>query len=432
MMESRRVVLVLSIVVILAVIVTVIGLALSGRIIPYGLGAEITLDGLVIVTGVGLVYVLLFSLPTGMVASYQANSRETLQKKIQQDLFLCGLRDNDVGQRLSEFESRNSISAFVWPTLINLLFLFVLWALVLGPNGLKGVQVAWTQGEPFSAADTSLVMFNGVKYFNYLAEHASVISWSFLGAYFYVVTVLADRWLRSDLTTGVLWKLNIRIVISLVVGFLLTATIPSVPKYAAFLVGIVPDTVLKFIADRARIVLNLESQDGLWQASELQRKIDGINFWQSQRLSEEGLESVQNLATKEIPGLLISIRFDTPQLLHWIDQALLRFQVGDEKIEHFKDAYIRTATDLLDARDSEGGLAGLAAVMNEGTLGADGNGVGVEELRVLESALETGPNLQYLREYWANVKNPAARSEKLREANSFNFAAFKSSELPAS
>lgn len=424
-MNRERMILVIGLLIILAVIVTFIVLAISSEMYVFGLGEEITVDALVIVIGIGLGYVLLFSLPTLMVVSYQASSRETLQRKIQQDLFLCGLRDNDVGQRLQEFESRNSISAFVWPTLVNLLFLFVLWGAVFGPNGLKGVQDAWMQGDQFTVDNLSFRAFDGIAFFTYLAENASVITWSFLGAYFYVLTVLADRWLRSDLTTGVLWKLNIRVAVALVVGLLLTAVFPAIPKYGAFLVGIIPDEVLKFIGDRARSAVKLESAEGLWQASELQRKIEGINFWQSERLSEEGLESVQNLATKEIPGLLINVRFDTPQLLHWIDQALLRFQAGDEKMERFKEAYVRTATDLFDAAGQEGGLEEVAASMNEVSGDEGTSPIDSEELRLLMAALESGPNLQYLREYWSNVRNPEARSQKLSEASSFSYAAFK-------
>lgn len=431
-MQSRRIFLAAGLLITIAVVASVIYLAVTAKMPIYGLGGPyMTLDTAVVLLGLGLIYIVLFSLPTLMVAAYQARSRDTLLRKIEEDLYLCGLRENDLGGRLLDFESRNSIAAFIWPTLINLILLFVLWALVLGPNGLQGTYVSLTQGQSFDYGGETFYMLNSAGYFRYLAEHESIVAWSFLGAYFYVVTVLADRWLRSDLTTGVLWKLNIRIAVALVVGLLLTAAVPNAPKYLAFLVGIVPDAVLNVISDRARVLLRLEADHGLWEASQLQRKIEGISFWQSERLSEEGLESVQNLATKEIPGLLISVRFDTPQLLQWIDQALLRFQVGDQQIGTFEAAYIRTATDLFDAQEGQE-VEKLAASLSENLPDDSPDRISADRLRILIGVLESGPNLPYLREYWANTRNPDIRSDRLSELRSFDFSAYKAAHLRAS
>jgi hypothetical protein len=431
-MRNRRIYLGAGIVITIAVFATVIIIAITGRMPIYGVGGPImTLDTAIVMLGIGLIYIILFTLPTLMVASYQARSRDTLLRKIEEDLYLCGLRENDLAGRLIEFETRNSIRAFIWPTLINLVLLFVLWAVVLVPNGLQGAFDALTQGPSFTFGGDTFFTVDGVAFFHYLVQHESIVAWSFLGAYFYILTILVDRWLRSDLTTGVLWKLNIRIAVALVVGLLLTAAIPTTPKYVAFLVGIVPDTVLKLIGDRAKVLLGLETGQGLWEASQLQRKIDGITFWQSERLAEEGIESVQNLATKEIPSLLINVRFDTPQLLQWIDQALLRFQVGDQRMETFGSAYIRTATDLFDALDGQD-LTTLAATLSENTPEGSPDSVSEGRLGVLVSALGTGPNLPYLREYWANTKNPNIRKDKLVELSSFDFGQYKAARLQES
>ena len=45
---------------------------------------------------------------------------------------------------------------------------------------------------------------------------------------------------------------------------------------------------------------------------------------------EEGIESVEDLAMTDITNLLVKIRFDTPHLLYWVDQALLSHQAGEE------------------------------------------------------------------------------------------------------
>lgn len=144
----------------------------------------------------------------------------------------------------------------------------------------------------------------------------------------------------------------------------------------------------------------------LFSSGELEIKIDGISYWQAERLSEEGIESVQNLATKDVPNLLIHTQFDTATLLDWIDQALLRNQVGDDPIKKFKESHIKTATDLFrQVGERRRNLDQVAQLLE----------LPPEQLGNLVAALEEGPNLPYLRNYWSaisraddTVRKPAA------------------------
>jgi hypothetical protein len=62
-------------------------------------------------------------------------------------------------------------------------------------------------------------------------------------------------------------------------------------------------------------------------------------------LSEEGIDTVQNLATSDIVGLIANTRLGIMKLLHWIDQALLYLHVGDD-FKKLRRIGIRTATDF--------------------------------------------------------------------------------------
>ena len=53
------------------------------------------------------------------------------------------------------------------------------------------------------------------------------------------------------------------------------------------------------------------------------------------------------LAMTDITELLVKIRFDTPHLLYWVDQALLSHQAGEAHFPVLKKAHVLTATDLL-------------------------------------------------------------------------------------
>jgi tetratricopeptide (TPR) repeat protein len=71
----------------------------------------------------------------------------------------------------------------------------------------------------------------------------------------------------------------------------------------------------------------------------------GINTWHEARLLELGIDNVQSLATVDMCKLLLTTRFDTHQIVNWIDQAILHMKVG-AKIDRFLEAKITTFHEL--------------------------------------------------------------------------------------
>ena len=330
---------------------------------------------------------------------------------------------------MSDFIDRNSLSAFVWPTVINLGFVFVMWGVTVMPGGLADLAYSLHGSRDLGSG---LVAADIGKFFKNMAEAASPVTWAFLGSYFYTLTVLVRRWFKSDLTTGLLWKINVRIAVSLIVGLLLlmigqlgqTDSLIA-PSFVAFIAGIIPDSVLRWLNQQSKRIVNLEGEDigRLFEPSDLQKKIDGLNFWQADRMSEEGIESIYDLAMTEIPNLLISTRFDTPRVLYWVDQALLCNQVGDQ-VEMYKNAYIRTASDLLELVHKNGiksvcqSISDAQFVVNQNSppSGDDGhldNKITPLMIRNANITLESGPNLAYLLEYWKNTSTIDAREKRI-------------------
>lgn len=270
-----------------------------------------------------------------------------------------------------------------------------------------------------------------------ISKNATLLVWMLLGAYVYSISSIIRRWMQSDLTTNVLWRINVRLAITFVLGMLFVNLFAAgdptglghLPYLAAFafLIGITPDMFLRWINKQVKREFQIESEgvEAVFTPSDLQSKIGGMSFWQMDRLAEEGIENVEDLAMKEIPALLVKTRFDTPLLLNWVDRALLCDQVGDA-IPLFRSAHILRATQLVHLARRESGAADVLAslehtrktlhtqdqsqVTQRGAARVPMGEISREVLENVVRSLELGPNLHYLNNYWNNV-NGARQSE---------------------
>jgi hypothetical protein len=358
------------------------------------------------------VFVLFTTLPLLMIVAYRGLQGEMLSGAVMRGLSLCALDDDQVQSRLTEYEERNSVSAFFLPSMVNLLLMYLVWTSALVPQGIDHVLVLMGDSahNPISFA---LLLTDAAK-------SASPLTWALLGAYFYALTLIVRRWMLADLTTNVLWKINVRIVLTVILGSLLVAlgagaegATGAFGEWAAalgFMVGIVPDLFLRWVAQQLKRVGGIDAEEtGLFAPSELQSKLDGISFWQVDRLGEEGIESVHDLAMKEIPSLLIKTRFDTALLLNWVDRALLCTQVDDD-LPVFKCAHLSTGTDLMAVLARPDGMATLLQGLHDGAANCAARGVGrsgkgglvsitAPMIENIVSGLTDGPNLRHVTAY---------------------------------
>jgi hypothetical protein len=374
-----------------------------------------------------LLFVLLSTMPLLMVIGYHGLQGEILSAQLQEHLAMAGLRDSQLRARMLEYQQRNSFSAFFLPMLVNTLLLLVLWATTLLPHGIAGML------DYLSSGGTLKV---GVAFmFPRIAADAALVNWALLGAYFYGLLLLIRRWMQSDLTTGVIWKLNVRFVIAFLLGLLLTrivseggtvsAELGPWTMLLAFSIGIVPDVFLRWASRQLKRIGRVDAEEmaRLFTPSDLQRRIPGMSFWQLDRLAEEDIESVQDLAMRAIPTLLIHTRFDTALMMSWVDRALLADQAG-EQLPLFQRAHVHSATALIARVQTETGRAALLRSMDKaaewecarsdteapGSLAEPPRRtverVTEEQLGNIVSGLQNGPNLRELTCYWAAVGAP--------------------------
>jgi hypothetical protein len=80
-------------------------------------------------------------------------------------------------------------------------------------------------------------------------------------------------------------------------------------------------------------------------------QLQGVDLWIEGRLDEEGIETVQAMATVAIERLVRRTYFSTARIVGWVDQALLYEHAGNagELMRAFRSAGIHKATDLIGA-----------------------------------------------------------------------------------
>lgn len=107
---------------------------------------------------------------------------------------------------MQEYEDRNSVAVFMLPMLVNLLFLVVVWGMALFPLGLAGM-LDYIEGGRQARVGLALAV-------PIISKNATLLVWMLLGAYVYSISSIIRRWMQSDLTTNVLWRINVRLAIT--------------------------------------------------------------------------------------------------------------------------------------------------------------------------------------------------------------------------
>jgi tetratricopeptide (TPR) repeat protein len=264
----------------------------------------------------------------------------------------------------------------------------------------------------------------------------SLIFYAYLGAYVFSIQELIRRYNTYDLQPQVYSSILVRMLVATTITFagasMLMAsgeTLSSAEAGAgaaeptgwaallAFLIGIFPSRGLRWFQSRANQAVDTGGEQG---NSLSVREIQGISTWHESRLLEMGVDDVQNLATIDIRKVLLSTRFDTQEIVNWIDQAILLDKVRS-RYQRFKDANINTFHEFrtrlqqiregADAKEAEEVRQTLATVLALS---------GPEELDYL-ARYSNYPNYAFLAEYYLNIgqlarQRATAAVESLRGA----------------
>lgn len=155
-----------------------------------------------------------------------------------------------------------------------------------------------------------------------------VLKYGFLGAYAFVTGMLIRRFFQSDLRPSAYASSVLRIVLVLLIVTVLhqvigdTSPVTSRAELAtAFVVGFFPLVGLQALQRVTSKVLRrfvppVTSEYPLDQ-------LDGFNLWYEARLTEEGVEDMQNLTTMNLVDVILHTRVPVGRLVDWTDQAFL-------------------------------------------------------------------------------------------------------------
>ena len=155
-----------------------------------------------------------------------------------------------------------------------------------------------------------------------------VLKYGFLGSYAFVTSMLIRRFFQSDLRPSAYATAVYRITLVLLIVTVLhqvlggTAAVAYHAELAiAFVVGFFPLVglqALQRVTSRAlrRFVPPVTSEYPLDQ-------LDGFNLWYEARLTEEGVEDMQNLTTMNLVDVILHTRVPAGRLVDWTDQAFL-------------------------------------------------------------------------------------------------------------
>ena len=170
-----------------------------------------------------------------------------------------------------------------------------------------------------------------------------VIQWGFLGGLVYTSISLLNRFLRKDLTPRVYFNAAFRLILSSVVAvviyfiFMSRGSQPNeVQPYIlliAFLAGVAP---IQFLINFADTLLSKISSG--WRRRNTPgnrsiRRLDGINSVTAERLSEEGIDYVQQMALCNPRKLEQKTNFPLGLIRDWREQAILYILTGDILID---------------------------------------------------------------------------------------------------
>jgi hypothetical protein len=165
-----------------------------------------------------------------------------------------------------------------------------------------------------------------------------------LGAYVFHTGVAVRRSFMGDVTKNVYWSSVNRLIFS--VGFSLALYMAmgssSAARITSFAVAFFPGLAVTWLRKAARKAFGSDDSptrvaDNV-QELEIQL-IQGIDIWKEDRLVEEGIESVQNLATANVFTLAASMHYPMRTIVDWMNQAIL-IQRFPYQLKSFQDAGI--------------------------------------------------------------------------------------------
>lgn len=192
------------------------------------------------------------------------------------------------------------------------------------------------------------------------------IGMAFLGAYVWSLQYIFRRLVTIDLPPGAFYSVGVRMVFSIFVALVFfhfslalpdkisfvqipDQTLMNMTPVIAFIVGIFPQRALNYMKE----YFKFSASKGEEKAEELPLDmLEGITVFHKVRLSEMGIENVQNLVKASLVELILKTPFKPRQLIDWMNQGRLCLQFRGD-VKQLRDAGVRTILGFKAIGDSD-------------------------------------------------------------------------------
>jgi tetratricopeptide (TPR) repeat protein len=247
---------------------------------------------------------------------------------------------------------------------------------------------------------------------------AQTMFYSFLGAYVFSIYNVSRRYVTYDMAPGVYLQSTVLMITVIAIGYIVALYLqqngdnslvpPAVVPILAFLIGYIPESGIRLLSVISGRYLKLDNRRELNLG-----EVNGISIWHEARLREAGVDNVQNLAAMDIRQLLLTSRYSMPQVINWVDQAILLTTLPENTVQNLRKVGINTMTALIRL------LAPVPHANPEQLKLAptDANDeLSHDEIMMLatlvSSNVESSPNLAYVIAYWQAIRQ--VETEQIR------------------
>ena len=241
-----------------------------------------------------------------------------------------------------------------------------------------------------------------------LFEIPNSLFYGFAGGWLYALYSVVSRYRSADIPPGLINELAYQIVIASVAAYFVAKSFPGdqeeVTPLVVFALGFIPYVdITTWLRTTAQTRLGTTGSQVRQKAQERERAdsligFPGISSQDYDRLREEHIYTVQNMAMANPIYLYLVTSYRMSQIIAWISQAYLRTFIEAEASERLAGMGIRGAIEMarvksVISQDNEDGKALLAAL-------AKAIDKEEAEARHLVDTLATDPKVEMLRVFW--------------------------------
>lgn len=175
------------------------------------------------------------------------------------------------------------------------------------------------------------------------------VLYAFMGVYLFNLGAMIRRTYLSDLNEHVFWGGINRLLLTMGIATAFSRTVHL--QHGAwgalffFSIGFLANVLLEIALERGLRTIGANRKES---RNDLPlRSIKGIDIWKEYRLEEEGIESVQNMATASLFELTVRTHYNARTLMDWIDQSIVLSRFSTEHVRIMsKNAISISAIDL--------------------------------------------------------------------------------------